>query len=314
MADPEHLARLVEGVETWNDWRRQAQRVWPDLSYTDLRGLIGLRGANLHRVDFRGSDLSGVDLCGTDLTDADFRGARLRGVIAKTALSRANLGSADLEGSDLQQANLQSALCYQASFVMADLRGANLRGVNFQNAGLMQANLTSASFGSTVFGSTNLARAQGLETCKHDGPSILDLNTLLLSPSLPLVFLQGCGLPDHLIAYLPSLLNQPIQFYSCFISYSTKDQEFADRLHSDLQNRGVRCWFAPHDIQAGKKIHEQIDQAIRLYDRLLLILSEHSMNSEWVKTEIAHARQKEVNEGRQVLPSVPTLMRQFSWS
>jgi hypothetical protein len=52
----------------------------------------------------------------------------------------------------------------------------------------------------------------------------------------------------------------------------------------------VRCWFAPHDVQGGKKLHEQIDQAIRIYDKLLLILSEDSMNSEWVKTEIANAR------------------------
>src|ERR1039457_5720723 len=89
--------------------------------------------------------------------------------------------------------------------------------------------------------------------------------------------------------------------HSCFISYSTNDQEFADRLYADLQNKGVRCWFAPHDIRGGKKIHEQIDQAIRIYDRLLLILSEHSMRSEWVKTEIAPARQKELREQRQVL-------------
>jgi hypothetical protein len=82
---------------------------------------------------------------------------------------------------------------------------------------------------------------------------------------------------------------------------SNKHQEFADRLYADLQNKGVRCWFAPHDIQAGKKIHEQIDEAIRVYDRLLLILSDHSMKSEWVKTEIAHARQKELNENRRVL-------------
>jgi hypothetical protein len=29
--------------------------------------------------------------------------------------------------------------------------------------------------------------------------------------------------------------------------------------------KGVRCWFAPHDIQGGKTIHEQIDEAIRLH-------------------------------------------------
>jgi hypothetical protein len=118
---------------------------------------------------------------------------------------------------------------------------------------------------------------------------------------LPQVFLCGCGLPDTLIDYLPSLLSQPLQFYSCFISYSTKDQDFADRLHADLQNKGVRCWFAPHKIQGGKKIHEQIDEAIRVYDRLLLIFSPHSMASDWVQTEIAKARKRECQQQRRVL-------------
>ena len=63
----------------------------------------------------------------------------------------------------------------------------------------------------------------------------------------------------------------------------------------------MRCWFAPHDIKGGRKLHEQIDEAIRLHDRLLLILSEHSMSSEWVKTEIAKARKREVKEGKRVL-------------
>ena len=96
---------------------------------------------------------------------------------------------------------------------------------------------------------------------------------------------------------MKSLVATALDFYSCFISYSTKDQEFVDRLHADLQSKGVRCWFAPHDIQGGKKVHEQIDEAIRVYDKLLLILSDSSMASEWVKTEIAHARQKETEPG-----------------
>ena len=51
----------------------------------------------------------------------------------------------------------------------------------------------------------------------------------------------------------------------------------------------------------GRKIHEQIDEAIRTYDKLLLILSEHSMSSNWVKTEIANARQREEREAKQLL-------------
>ena len=77
---------------------------------------------------------------------------------------------------------------------------------------------------------------------------------------------------------------------AAYPAYSTKDQEFADRLYEDLQAKGVRCWFAPHDIRGGRKIHEQIDEAIRLHDKLLLILSEDSMSSDWVQTEIAKAR------------------------
>ena len=63
----------------------------------------------------------------------------------------------------------------------------------------------------------------------------------------------------------------------------------------------MRCWFAPHDIQGGRKLQEQIDEAIRLHDKLLLILSEHSMNSVWVGTEIGNAREREAREKKQML-------------
>ena len=108
-------------------------------------------------------------------------------------------------------------------------------------------------------------------------------------------------MPDNFITYIRSLVGHALEFYSCFISYSNKDQEFAERLRADLLNKKVRCWFAPHDIQGGRKIHEQIDEAIRVYDKLLLILSDASMNSKWVKTEIANARACEEQQNRRML-------------
>ena len=48
-------------------------------------------------------------------------------------------------------------------------------------------------------------------------------------------------------------------------------------------------------------MHEQIDTAIRVYDKLVLILSPHSMASTWVKTEIANARHREEADTHQVL-------------
>jgi hypothetical protein len=153
-----------------------------------------------------------------------------------------------------------------------------------------------------VFGGIDLQQTVGLKEAVHRGPSVLGIDTLVASQgNISEEFLRGCGVPDQIIVYARSLVGNPIEFYSCFISYSSKDQKFADRLYADLQAKGVRCWFASHDIAAGRKIHEQIDQAIRVYDRLPLILSDASMSSNWVKTEIANARAREEREGRQML-------------
>lgn len=92
-----------------------------------------------------------------------------------------------------------------------------------------------------------------------------------------------------------------IQFYSCFISYSTKDEEFARRLHGRMRDAHLRVWFAPEDIQGGKKLHEQIETAIRVYDRLLIVLSGASLQSEWVMTELRKARKAERQSGKRKL-------------
>lgn len=143
------------------------------------------------------------------------------------------------------------------------LDGANLSGVNLSNAtlggatllqtNLSHANLTNTYLYHTNFSDTNLNDTVGLETCRYAGPCTVDHRTLFDYEPLPTSFLRGCGLPNHLIDYLPSLRSDAIQFYSCFISYSNKDRTFAERLHTDLQDRGVRCWFAPHDLPIGAK-------------------------------------------------------------
>ena len=94
---------------------------------------------------------------------------------------------------------------------------------------------------------------------------------------------------------------EPIQFYSCFISYSTRDEDFAKRLHSRMRDNGLRVWFAPRAIQGGKKLHEQIDERFDFYDKLLVVLSPESMNSEWVKTEIRTRLQAELKSQKRKL-------------
>jgi uncharacterized protein YjbI with pentapeptide repeats len=285
VADERALAILKQGVEAWNEWRRAT-------------------GAE---ADLNGANLSAADLIGANLFGANLSVADLNG---------ANLSRAILFGANLSKANLSGAILFSADLDKANLTEADLSTTNFTMAGLRGADLSRAILYETLFVNTSLASVLGLESCHHRRPSTLDHRTLIQSGQLPLSFLRGCGLPEKLIDYLPSLLNHAIQFYSCFISYSTKDQKFAEQLHANLQNAGVRCYFAPHHIRGGKKIHEQIDE-VRLHDKLLLVLSEHSMASEWVKTEIAKARKRELREGRRMLFPVRLVasetMRDWKW-
>ena len=138
-----------------------------------------------------------------------------------------------------------------------------------------------------------LTKVKGLDQCHHVGPSSIDFQTLERSGPLPIAFLRGIGLPDNLIDYLPSLLNEPIQHYSCFISYASADEAFARRLYADLQGKGVRCWFAPEDLKIGAKILDTLDEAIRLRDKVMLVLSEASIASEWVEDEVTKAFEEE---------------------
>jgi hypothetical protein len=85
------------------------------------------------------------------------------------------------------------------------------------------------------------------------------------------------------------------------VSYSAKDDVFAKRIHADLQDNGVRCWFAPHDLPIGEKILDGIDTAITLRDKVLLILSKHSIRSEWVEDEVTKAFEQEQKREQIVL-------------
>jgi uncharacterized protein YjbI with pentapeptide repeats len=328
VANEEQLAILKQGPKAWNEWWAKGAGAEIDLSDANLAG-ADLHGANLAGAALARADLTGARLTGANLARANLHRAELtRAALTDARLTDANLDGAHLDGAHVTGANLVRANLHHADLTRAALTGANLNGANLARADLTGARLTGARLTNARLTGTNLTNARlsgadlagadlyetvlagldlsqtiGLEACHHLGPSGIDHRTLLRSQSLPLSFLRGCGLPDRLIDYLPSLLNAAsIQFYSCFISYATSNQDFAGRLHADLQKNGVRCWFAPHDMRGGKKIHEQIDEAIRVYDRLLLILSPDSMSSEWVATEIAHAREKEATHKRVLFP------------
>ena len=156
----------------------------------------------------------------------------------------------------------------------------------------------------TTLANVDLSEAKNLERAFHEGPSTIGIDTLFRSQGkISDKFLLEAGVSKEVIEHLLPIIrmDSPIQWHSCFISYSTKNQDFAERLHARMRQAGLRVWFAPEDMKGGDYFSEQIDRAIQLHDRLLLVLSEDSIQSKWVEREIRKTRKVERAEKRRKL-------------
>lgn len=326
MPNPYHLRILAQGAGVWNKWRMENPDIEPYLCRADLRQ-VTLRGRDLRYADLsearlNSSDLSEVslsraslssailtnaNLTGADLTEADLRDAKL---------SRVRLGHAVLSKTHLLGANLEHADMTEANLSLSDLRSAKLNHVKLKGA-----ELGGSQFNDTTLVGNDLSGVKGLETTHHYGPSNIDISTIYISRgAIPEVFLRGCGLSDWEIEF--ARLHQPdlgsgeitdilyklhdlrgsqaIQINPLFISYSHADSPFVNALEEYLNKKGIRFWRDVHNATAGR-LETQIDRAIRLNPTVLLILSEQSVQSDWVQHEARLARKLEIETKRDVL-------------
>lgn len=275
MADLELADLLRQGSGVWNRWREQQQ---------------GDRQFNLNYAS----------LPCARLYRADLSGASLRGA----ALDYANLNNTNLTRVNLSHASLIHARLNNADLSGANLSKANLRDTKLNSTILGRTDWTNAVIGRTIFGNLDLRGVIGLETVHHSAPSTVGLDTIYRSHGLiPEVFLRGCGVPETFITNMRALVESmsPIDYYTCFISYSHQNEDFAKRLYADLQAQGVRCWFADEDLKIGDHYHQRIDEAIWLYDKLILVISDAAVQSAWVEREVVAAREKEDRQQREVL-------------
>ncbi len=275
-------------------------------------------GANLYKADLFKADLKEANLFRADLFRADVREANL----FRADISGADLTGAKFTGASLFKANFSGADLREANFARVDLREADLSGANLRGTAFIEASLVRVDLYNTIISNLGLRQVKGLKVINHRGPSPISTSTLFKSQGqIPIEFLRGCGLNDWEIEnaklYNPNLsqdqiiditytisnmLTGPaIKYNSCFISYSSEDDPFAHKLYDDLQNNGVRCWFAPEDMKIGDKIRHRIDESIRLQDKLLLILSGSSIESVWVESEVERAFALERKRKRPVL-------------
>lgn len=71
-----------------------------------------------------------------------------------------------------------------------------------------------------------------------------------------------------------------------FISHSSVDKKFVQRLAMDLRTRkGIDAWFDQWEINPGDKIPERLEEGLSEAEVLILILSPDSVNSQWAEYE-----------------------------
>lgn len=239
MANPQHLALLREGVETWNQWRKERveeerensvqaagngyiKKRYPhhvDLSDADLEdcdlSLADLSGANLRGARLVHANLLGADLHQADLYRAIFNIASLEYADLREAyLVETSMADVNLWRADLRNANLSWTSFFHAFLVEADLREADLTQTNFTWAVLSGAKVQGAYCNHTIFGDVDLSSVKGLEELHCSRPPLIDLYTLARSSGrLPESFLREAGIEREII---PSLL-------ALFHSYGNDD-------------------------------------------------------------------------------------------
>jgi len=169
LANPEHLAKLKEGVEAWNQWRKQNPEVRPDLRKANLGGgfleHVDLRRADLREANLREARLSGAELQGADFREAILIGADLttahldRASLSPAYLSKARLVGAKLTEADLRGADLTEAILIRANLRQAKLTRAGLNRALLLNAHLIGADLCEADLSGADLGEANLVGA-----------------------------------------------------------------------------------------------------------------------------------------------------------
>ena len=298
MTSQEHLDLLMQGSKVWNAWRELHGEMTQPILYK-----AHLDGADLTGADLSYGLLEKADLTGADLTGADLGGSNLsEAILCGATLINADLSYTIFSKADLTGANLSNATLTGATLIDATLTGADLTGANFSRATLSNANLGGAITWETIFSDVDLSTVGGLTTVRHAGPSSIGIDTIYRSQGkIPERFLRDAGVPGAFLDYIHSLVQQAIQYFTCFISHSHKDQHFCDRLYTDLRYHDVPSWYFPEDAAWGKSVWGEIDRSIKFYDKLVVVCSEHSLQSPAVLREIERALQREDREGKHIL-------------
>lgn len=100
-----------------------------------------------------------------------------------------------------------------------------------------------------------------------------------------------------------------------FLSHSSGDRDFANRLAEIIRQHGVPVWYSQTNIMGAQQWHDEIGSALERCDWFVLVLSPNAVNSIWVKRELLFALQENRYENR-IIPILCQACdyKKFSWT
>lgn len=108
---------------------------------------------------------------------------------------------------------------------------------------------------------------------------------------------------------------------SIFLSHTSIDKPFVEKLASDLERLGIDPWFDKYEIKVGESIFWRVEEGLKESEYFAIVLSPEAIASEWVKSEIAAAWDKKMMVGKNaVLPilyrdcEIPSLLRSIKYA
>ena len=263
MANKNQVDILKRGVKYWNSWRKENPHLWPNLVKADLSNL------NLKGADFFISDLR----------------------------------EANLSNSDCSYANFSGSICIRTNFTNSQLQNANLYIANLNGCNFNSADLSFAIMGDTILVDIDFRNIRNVDLIQHIQNSHLGVNSIIKSENkIPKGILDNCGVTQKSLKKISAnIQNIKSNYHSCFISYSSNDEEFVRKIYKELQNNNVKCWFAPENLKTGDRLRKSLDNEIYNHDKLMLVISKNSINSQWVEQEVEKALEKERMNNKTVL-------------
>jgi hypothetical protein len=276
-ADPESIQRQLDLRRRVAETRIIGQFATPDELETELLHVLVQLENEISRVE-RQSRRSVMILCSSQQRDLGVLLARELAPDASVLVHPADLGASTTERLLSQLKDVDVALVLPSD-VVAGLEWFEIGAV----VGALGAERT------IIVSTENNAQ--------------LKLPTLIFRPEEDSaeVVRNAAAMVRSLLPITESRGKTQPAFYSCFLSYSHADSDFVGRLYQDLQDAGISCWLDSTDIRIGAPWRQELHHRLAGHDKVLLILSQHSMASNWVRTEFRLATELESQRNRAVL-------------